>query len=199
MAQVQSTLPLYFTRFVSTAAPTVSQAAATVQTSSAEVTGLSTPLISALFTWNIVLTAVLQLPVSRVLNRLSRTRALCLSALGWSLGFLCIFLAGIVSVGSLWWAGVGLSITAIATVLYLPSASAFVVDLAPASMRGIYLSINSQCWAIGYFFGPLVGGWALDQGGAIAHPFWMGMAVSCGLILALLSLLQRSAARHSHS
>ncbi|MEB3230955.1 MAG: MFS transporter, partial [Leptolyngbyaceae bacterium] len=153
--------------------------------------GFSTTLISALFTWNIVLMAVLQLPCARWINRFSRPQALMLAALTWGIAFCGIFVAGTVASGAFWWAGIALGLMAIATVMYLPSASGFVVDLAPDSLRGIYLSINSQCWAIGYFAGPTIGGWALDQGEAIAHFFWLGLAATIVIVMAILAILHR--------
>ena len=188
LAQVQSTLPLYFSRFVTTTGQAIQDVGADV---SAAATGFSTTTIGILFTWNIVLTALFQLPVSKMLNRYGRIRALMVSALWWGLAFCGIFLTGIIPTGGFWWAGLALALVAIATVIYLPSASAFVVDMAPESLRGIYLSVNSQCWAIGYFLGPPLGGWALDQGGAIAHNFWLGLALSITVIMGLLSILNR--------
>ncbi|NET50110.1 MAG: MFS transporter [Merismopedia sp. SIO2A8] len=200
LAQIQSTLPLYFTKFVRTApsAPDVAIPMVSwinVQSSTSGIVphqvGFSTALIGLIFTWNVVLTALLQLPVARLLNRLSRTHALSLSALAWGLGFCGIFLTGMATTGVVWWAGLSLGIMAIATVIYLPSASAYVVDMAPESLRGIYLSLNAQCWAIGYFLGPSLGGWVLDQGAAIAHPFWLGLALSVAIVITLLGQLDQ--------
>lgn len=167
LAQIQSTIPLYMTNFVAGG-------------------GFPPQVISALFTWHVVFAAICQLPMARFLNRFSRPQALIFSILLWGVGFLCIWLTGITSSGALLGAVVALSIMAIATVAYMPSASAFVVDIAPTSLRGVYLSINSQCWAIGYFIGPPLGGWALDQSRAIADGFWIVAASS--VILGVLVL-----------
>jgi len=77
----------------------------------------------------------------------------------------------------------------VATVAYTPFASALVVDLAPDSLRGVYLALNSQCWAIGYLIGPPLGGFALDQGKLGADNFWLGLAVSVILAIAILRKL----------
>lgn len=197
LAQIQSTLPLYLTKFVSPPPSTLDVALPFFNHPSStsgivpNAIGFSTALIGLLFTWNVVLTALLQLPVSRLLNHLPRTRALSLSALTWGVGFCGLFFTGIATTGSVWWAGLALGIMAIATVIYLPSASAYVVDMAPESLRGIYLSVNAQCWAIGYFLGPALGGWALDQGQAIAHSFWLVLALSIIVVVALLAQLHR--------
>lgn len=176
VSQIQSTMPLYFTNFV-----TVDSVGK----------GFSPQAISALFTGHLVLSVLCQLPVARWLNRFTRPQALMLSAILWAIGFGLIGLTGLAVTGSVIWAIAGLAVLAIATVSYTPAASSLVVDLAPESLRGVYLSINSQCWAIGYFIGPPLGGWALDQSRLVAHSFWFGLAGSVGLALVILRYLQR--------
>jgi MFS family permease len=68
------------------------------------------------------------------------------------------------------------------------------VDLSPDNLRGVYLSLNSQCWAIGYFIGPALGGWVLDQSQFIAHSFWLAMAISVVFAIFILQILDRGLA-----
>uniref|UniRef100_A0ACD5GRI4 Uncharacterized protein n=1 Tax=Desertifilum tharense IPPAS B-1220 TaxID=1781255 RepID=A0ACD5GRI4_9CYAN len=126
LAQIQSTIPLYLTNFVAGG-------------------GFPPKSLAAYLPGTLSLRTLCQLPMARFLNRFSRPQALTLSISLWGLGFLLIWLTGTLSTGALWGAILALSIMAIATVAYMPSASAFVVDIAPASLRGVYLSINSQC------------------------------------------------------
>jgi len=181
LSQINSAMPLYFTNFVPV---------------SSEASGFSTSTISTLFSWHIVLAALTQLPIARFLNRFSRVQALICSALLWGIGFLLIWATGIAPDGHLLWAISGLSVMAIATVAYNPSASALVVDLSPESLRGVYLSINSLCWAVGYFLGPTVGGWAMDQTRWIAQAFWLYSALSILIAVAILLYLGK-VIRHS--
>ncbi|HEY9656482.1 MAG TPA: MFS transporter, partial [Crinalium sp.] len=62
---------------------------------------------------------------------------------------------------------------------------------APESLRGVYLAVNSQCWAIGAFIGPPLGGWALDQPTPVAHSLWIGLALSVGITSLVLQRLDR--------
>lgn len=174
LSQINSAMPLYFTNFV----PVRS-----------DVSGFSMSTLSTLFSWHIILAALTQLPIARFLNRFSRVQALICSALLWGIGFLLIGITGIAPASHLLWAILGLSVMAIATAAYNPSASALVVDLAPESLRGVYLSINSLCWAVGYFIGPTVGGWAMDPTRSIAQTFWMVSALSVLLGIAILLYL----------
>ncbi len=176
LAQIQSTIPLYFTNFIS---------------GSSSGKGFSPKIISALFSWHIAFAALCQLPVARTLNRFTRPHALIISMLLFGAGFVLIWVTGVASTLPILWAILALGVFAIAMVAYTPSASALVVDLAPESLRGIYLSINSQCWAIGYFIGPPLGGWALDQSSQIAHNFWLVAATSITIGILVLQYLNR--------
>ncbi|UWU48278.1 Major Facilitator Superfamily protein [Limnospira platensis C1] len=137
MSQIHSTIPLYLNNFVK-----------------AEFSSIT---ISALFAGHTAIAILLLLPMSRILNPLSRPHALIVSAILWGIGFLITGLMGIVKTGTLTLAILGLGILAIATVTYSPAASSLAANLAPDSLRGIYLAINSQCWAIGYLIGPPLG------------------------------------------
>ena len=175
IVQIESTLPLYFSNFV--------------QMGSNK--GFSFPTISALITWYIVLMALCQLPVARTMNRFKRTQVLILSAGLWGAGFVLVWGTGVASFAHLAWAILALAVLSVATITYNPAASSLVVDLAPDSLRGVYLSINSQCWAIGYMIGPPLGGFALDQSSLLAHSFWLGLALSVGVAILILQFLDR--------
>jgi MFS family permease len=146
--QIDSTLPLYFTNFVR------------VDRSNS---GFPPATISALFTGYLTLTILTQLPATRLLNTLRRPQVLKISTFFWGAGFCLIYYTGVATQGHLFWAIAALSVLSLGIVTYLPAASSLVVDLAPESLRGIYLAVNSQCWALGYFLGAPLGGWALDH------------------------------------
>ncbi|MEO1295682.1 MAG: MFS transporter [Cyanobacteria bacterium J06636_16] len=174
IAQVQSTLPLYFNTFVP----------------NGEGQGLPEATLSVLFTGHVALAALCQLPVARLLKPLSQPRALMVSACLWGIGFTLVWATGLGLFGiSVVGAALALGTMAIATTAYTPVASSFVVALAPEALRGVYLSVNSMCWAIGYFVGPPLGGWALDQARIVSDSFWLVAATSVALVLGILSYL----------
>jgi MFS family permease len=175
ISQLHSTLPLYFKNFV----PNVHSY------------GFGETTISKLFAWHLVVAILAQLPMARVLNRFSHTIALSISSVVWAIGFSLIWQTGVTTSGNIYWAALALAVFAVAIVSYTPSAASLVSDLAPESQRGVYLSINSLCWACGYFIGPILGGWTLDQPrGAIAY-LWMGLLASVGVAIAILQYLGR--------
>ena len=174
LSQVQTTMPLYLKNFVRLAATT----------------GFSEQTISSLFTWHIVFAAVCQLPVAWFLNRFSRITGLSFSLLLWGVAFILVWMTGTTSNNTLTIAIAALGVMSLGMVTYTPVASGLVADLAPESLRGVYLSINSQCWAIGYFIGPPLGGWALDNP-SYTNYFWLACAGSILLGLVILQYLRR--------
>ncbi|WP_373540495.1 MDR family MFS transporter [Chamaesiphon sp.] len=175
ISQTQTTLPLYFSGFVP----------------QATARGFNPQVISALFTGHLLMTIAFQLPMLKLLEKLSQARSLMISGGFWALGFGCITMTGLSTSYQLLWANLGLGLFALAIVAYTPTASALIADLAPASLRGVYTSINSLCWAVGYAVGPPLGGWALDRSPEFAHGFWLGLAATVPIVWAILWWLAR--------
>ena len=170
ISQIHSTLPLYLKNFV---------------TLDNELQGFSEQMLSGLFTWHIICSVICQLPMARLLNYFSRINALIISQILWGLGFILVWLT---SIGNqpLITIILALGVMSLAMISYTPAASAFIADIAPESLRGVYLAINSQCWAIGYFIGPLLGGYALDQSANFVRSFWLSCSLSIIIGIAIL-------------
>jgi MFS family permease len=175
ISQTQTTLPLYFSGFVP-------QSGAR---------GFNPQVISTLFTGHLLMTIACQLPMLKLLQKLSHARSLMISGGFWVVGFACITITGTTDRDQLLWASLGLGLFALAIVAYTPTASALIADFAPSSLRGVYTSINSLCWAAGYAIGPPLGGWALDRSPQFAHNFWLGLAATVPLVWAILWWLEK--------
>jgi MFS family permease len=174
ISQLHSTLPLYLKNFVSTGSPQL---------------GFPETTISSLFAWHLVVSILMQLPIAKLLKRLSHPQALTVSAVIWGISFSLIWLTAISTSVQVYMIAVVMAVFALAVVSYTPSAASLVVDLAPKSQRGVYLSINSLCWSIGYFIGPPLGGWALDQQRYITANLWLGLAISVVVAILILQYL----------
>jgi MFS family permease len=174
VAQLETALPLYITRF----------------------TGGTTWTVTVLFTINLIAMAAVQLPVIRWLQPDRHAQALGKAALIWGLSFGCVSLATLHVGHSLGWLVMAMLGIAVALAAYNPTASALTADIAPDRLMGVYTSLNSLCWAVGFAIGPPVGGWALDQGIKVVQGFWLGLAiVSVGMWL-LLQMLDRLLLSH---
>jgi len=176
VAVVSSVLPLYFTNVV----------AASVSDATTEA-GASLSRVTNLFTWCYVgFGAVLQLPLAQVLGSLLKVQVLMISMLLWGGGFFLVWATGMVASTQLIYIIIAaLCVLSIASAIYKPFAPAVIAELAPESLRGVYLAISYQCWSVGYFIGPVLGGWAMDQSRMIAHHSCIVAAIStiCGLII----------------
>jgi MFS family permease len=178
IALVTSTIPLYFTNFVPAIAGPSSSVAST----------------APLFTWCYIgVGALLQIPIAQALARFRRSHVLMFALFLWAIGFGLVWATGVASDFQWFWGMSALCMFAIASVTYKPFAAAIVSELAPPSLRGAYVAISSQCWAIGYFVGPILGGWAMDQIPQIAHRSWLVAATST---IAGIIVLQLFAAIH---
>ncbi len=182
VSQLHSTIPIYFKNFVSVG-------------NSGQ--GFLETTISALFALHLAIAILSQIPVARILKRFSHTVAFTLSCLLWAIGFSFIWACGTATADNLLWAALALAIFAVAITSYTPSASSLVTDLAPESQRGVYFAINSLCWAVGYFIGPPLGGWALDQPRIVTDSLWLGFSFSVVITLVILQYLNRILPTHT--
>jgi MFS family permease len=174
VSQLHSTLPLYLKNFVSTGSSQL---------------GFPETTISSLFAWHLIVAILMQLPIAKLLKRLSHPQALTVSAIIWGISFSLIWFTAISTSVQVYMVAAAMAVFAVAVVSYTPSAASLVADLAPKSQRGVYLSINSLCWSIGYFIGPPLGGWALDQERYITANLWLGLAMSVIVAITILRYL----------
>jgi MFS family permease len=183
---VSSTQPLYFTNIVSISPETT------------PASGTSIGSIANLYTWCYVgLGAVLQVPIVQVLGLVPKVRVLGISMLLWGTGFILVWVSGTIASMQLVWAIASLCVLSVATTIYKPFVPTIVAELAPESLRGVYIAISYQCWSIGYFIGPVLGGWAMDQSRGIARGSWVVAAIGAFFSLFILYFLDQSQGSNS--
>ncbi|BAZ04682.1 MFS transporter [Calothrix sp. NIES-3974] len=170
IALVGGTLPLYFVNFG----------------------GTTDAVVANLFTWGYVgLGALLQVPVIRAIAALNYLHALMVSMGVWGVGFgIVAILGNYADMTEISQLGV-FAVFAIAAIIYKPTSSAWISELAPANLRGAYTAIAYQCWTIGYVIGPIIGGWAMDQPRNVAQYTWLGIGLSTLFGLLVLQILSR--------
>ncbi|MEM9213544.1 MAG: MFS transporter [Cyanobacteria bacterium P01_F01_bin.150] len=178
-AQLSSTLPLYLANFIPSGNANI---------------GFSEQWISYFFVWHSLLKISLQLPITRWVKRFTDANVL-MSALGcWMVSFGFIWLVGndlpfnVLSVVALML--IAFTLVGMGEMLYGPTASGVVGQMAPAHLRGIYFSLDSQCWALGYMLGPAFGGWSLDHPDVIGSNVWLVFAGSVTVAIALINYLE---------
>ncbi|WP_322769059.1 MFS transporter, partial [Frankia sp. Cr1] len=112
--------------------------------------GAPTSLVGALYAVNTVGIAALQMPVTRILTRYRRTRAVALGASVFALSFVSFAVLGMMSAGAVLMVGV-FAATAVFTageLLHGATASALVASAAPEATRGRHLAVYQLSWAI---------------------------------------------------
>jgi len=128
-------------------------------------------------TTNALMVVFFQLIVTRISKRYPPLRALAVGTLFYALG------VGSVAFGQGFW-GFWLSmvIVTIGELITTPTATTLAANLAPADMRGRYMSIYGLTWGAAVGIGPVLGGLLSDNFGPIT--IWYG-----GLVIGLISVL----------
>lgn len=147
--------------------------------------GISEKGIGALFFVNMIVVALAQLPITRALAGRSRVRTIAASAWLASASFL------LVAATALWLEGrealaLLLAMTigfTLAETLHGATQSALVADLAPERLRGRYLSLLTNSYALGFSIGPALGALLLSRSSTAP---WV--AASVCLAIAALAL-----------
>ncbi len=173
-AQQTSTLPLYLANFI--------------PHGNTE-TGFSEQWISYFFVWYVLLKIVFQLPITRLVKAINHVSILLVALTLWSTGFFLLWVTGITPTSALPFAIAAFSLIALSEILYSPAGVSLLGDMAPVNLRGIYFSLESQCWSIGFTVGPALGGWALDHPETVGINFWLYLITGgfvASLILAVL-------------
>jgi len=81
-------------------------------------------------------------------------------------------------------------IISIGELIIVPTASTLVANLAPADMRGRYMSIYGLTWSLSIGIGPLLGGFLSDSFGSVA--IWYGGFVIGAISTAAFFLIERT-------
>ena len=108
-----------------------------------------------------------------------------------SLGMLFYAIAnGLVALATGFWGfWVAMLVMTVGELIIVPTSSTYVANIAPADMRGRYMSIYGLTWSFGQMFGPVLGGMLNDNLGP--RFIWIG-GLAIGLISAFgLYLLSR--------
>jgi MFS family permease len=138
--------------------------------------GVGERVIGLIFLVNVLVILVVQLPVVRLLEGRSRMAALAAMAVLWAASWTTVLAAG------LWFeAAAAAVLLVVAGVIFAfgecvlgPAQSALVADLAPEGLRGRYIALLTNSYAVGFIIGPALGGAVLA---ASPSSLWAAAAV----------------------
>jgi len=117
---------------------------------------------------NALMVVLLQPMVTRQTQRFPHLPVLAAGSLLYGLACLCMALSS-----SFWGFWLGMVIMSIGELMLMPTASTYTANLAPADMRGRYMSVFGLTWGMASGIGPLTGGILNDSIG-IGAPWWLG-------------------------
>jgi MFS family permease len=143
--------------------------------------GLSESRYGLIPTTNALMVVFLQLPVTQVTKRFKAMPVLAVGAAFYAAGVASVALSS-----SFWGFWTSMVIMTIGELIMIPTSSTFVANLAPADMRGRYMSIYGLTWSIASGVGPVLGGFLNDHLGP--RTIWYGGGL-IGLVSAALFLL----------
>jgi MFS family permease len=126
---------------------------------------------------NALMVVFFQLPVTQVAKRYPPLLVLAGGSLLYAVG------VGSVALGHSFWAfWLSMVILTVGELMISPTATTFAANLAPADMRGRYMSIYGMTWGVAMAIAPLMGGYLNDNLGPVY--IWLG-----GLIVGIVSVL----------
>lgn len=134
---------------------------------------------------NALMVVTLQAVVTRRTRRRAPLPVLALGTLFYAAA--CAGVALSSGFGGFW---ASMVIMTVGELMLMPTSTTYTANLAPADMRGRYMSIYSLTWNVAYGIGPVTGGFLSDHIG-IAAPWWGGALVGLIAVAAYLLLARR--------
>lgn len=150
-----------------------------------KVIGIPKQLYGFILTTNALMVVFLQVLVTQWTKKHPPFRMI---ALGMS--FYAIGVGSVILGTGFWGFWISMVIISVGELIIVPTASAFVANLAPADMRGRYMSIYGLTWSLSIGFGPLLGGFLSDNFGSLAT--WYGGFVIDVISTATFLLIERT-------
>jgi MFS family permease len=139
--------------------------------------GLPESMYGWIPTTNALMCVFLQFPVTEVTRRFRPLRVAAVGMLVYACGS-----GSVALMGGFWGFWISMVVLTMGELILVPTASKYVADLAPANMRGRYMSVYWLSWGMARTLAPLIGGLLNDNLGG--QFIWIG-----GLVIGLTSTL----------
>ncbi len=146
---------------------------------------LSEQFISYIISFQLILLLFLQWPVGSWISKRGRLFGLKFSLLSFSIASLFLFISSYLQFSAFYLIFFSLILITLGTSSFLPTSTDVVFRIAPPNKKGYALALLSQCFAMGYFFGPFISGRALDFYGN-ASIIWLSISCFCLIIFIIL-------------
>ena len=139
---------------------------------------LSEEIISFVISFQLILLLFLQWPIGSWISKKGRLFGLKFSLINFAAASFLLFISSYFNNSAYFLIFFSLILISFGTSSFLPTSTDVVFRLAPSNKKGYALALLSQCFAIGYFFGPFISGRILDIFG-YASIIWLSISLFC--------------------
>ena len=127
----------------------------------------------------------LQWPIGNWISNKDRFFGLQFSLINFSIGSLLLFTSSYSKEFGLVLMFIAIIFCSLGISSFLPTSSDIVFKIAPSNQKGLALALLSQCFALGYFLGPLISGRIIDFYGN-ASLIWLFISILCFLLATII-------------
>ena len=146
---------------------------------------LSKEIISLIISIQLILLLFLQWPVGSWISKKERLFGLKFSLINFSFASFLLFISSYLNIPAFYLISLALILVSLGTASFLPTSTDVVFRIAPSNKKGFALALLSQCFAMGYFFGPFISGRILDLFG-YASIIWLSISCCCFIAFTIL-------------
>ena len=146
---------------------------------------LSKEITSIIISIQLILLLFLQWPVGSWISKKGRLFGLKFSLINFSLASFLLFISSYLNITAFYLISFSLILVSLGTASFLPTSTDVVFRIAPSNKKGFALALLSQCFAMGYFFGPFISGRVLDLFG-FASIIWLSISCCCFVVFTIL-------------
>ena len=146
---------------------------------------LSKEITSLIISIQLILLLFLQWPVGSWISKKGRLFGLKFSLINFSFAAFLLFISSYLYIPAFYLISFSLILISLGTASFLPTSTDVVFRIAPSNKKGYALALLSQCFAMGYFFGPFISGRILDFFG-YASIIWVSISCLCFLTYSIL-------------
>jgi len=146
---------------------------------------ISKNITSYVISFQLILLLFLQWPIGNWISNKDRFFGLQFSLINFSVGTLFLFISSYLKEFGLILMFIAIISCSLGISSFLPTSSDIVFKIAPSNQKGLALALLSQCFALGYFLGPLVSGRIIDFYGN-ASLIWLFISILCFLLATII-------------
>ena len=146
---------------------------------------LSKEITSLIISIQLILLLFFQWPIGSWISKKGILFGLKFSLINFSFASFLLFISSYLNILTFYLISFVLIFVSLGTASFLPTSTDVVFRIAPSNKKGFALALLSQCFAMGYFFGPFISGRILDLFGH-ASAIWFSISCCCFIVFAFL-------------